>query len=111
MSKWQKLLICAALAPLLLAGEQSLAPPDLGQLSRKQFEDRLSKALAASPQLLPSAPVARLSQGEDGCAIPLLEGRVSPTRRLQRETLPAGSGNIDHMPILVGRVCRDWLKK
>ena len=111
MSRWCKTLICAALAPLLLAGEQAFAPPDLGRLSQKEFQDRLSKAFGASPRILLSAPVSRLSQGDASCAIPLLEGRVSPTRRLPRETLPAGPGNIDHMPILAGRVCRDWLEK
>ena len=107
MNECRKWLLFLALVPILYAADQSLAPPDLGRLSRKQFQDRLSKAIAQSDP----APNMRPPEGTDTCAIPLLTGRVTRWRPLPREILPTAPANIDHMPIVVGRVCRDWLKK
>ncbi len=96
-----RLALSFVVASSLLAATQSgetLRSPDLNQLSKKQFQQLLSKALSG-----PSAPIQipklNFVAQERRCSIPLLEWKVSHPERFSIRKLPAGRTNLDSMAI------------
>ena len=96
----RSLLLLLAAGNLLAAeaGTAALRLPDLGKLSKQQFQELLSKGLADQPALSAGQSSVMII-GQNVCSIPLLKWKVSHPERFNMPQLPAGSKKIDPMAI------------
>ncbi len=96
----RSLLVLFAAGNLLAAeaATTALRPPDLGKLSKQQFQELLSMSLADQPALS-ARQLSVLTAEQNVCSIPLLKSKIDHPERFNMPQLPAGSKKIDSMAL------------
>ncbi|MDQ2711590.1 MAG: hypothetical protein M3Y24_05020 [Acidobacteriota bacterium] len=89
-------------------GTQILKPRDLKELSHKNFNELLSKALTEGPKSAAELP-RKFASRRQVCSIPLLEAPIDRSKHFSMKTIPTGPRSFDGTAVPnPAPACKDW---